>query len=107
MLLDRGANVSACDRWGNTPLHFAASRGHELVLKVLLEAGARWDAPGDEGATPLHVAASAGFTSCLSRFGFTYNCSLSISVIVVKSTARLSRLFPCRSYILKQRSKKR
>nr|VZI01997.1 unnamed protein product [Spirometra erinaceieuropaei] len=67
LLLERGANVFAKDRWGNTPLHLAAAHGHDTVVTILLNAGARWDAPGDGGFTPLHSAAAAGFATCLSR----------------------------------------
>uniref|UniRef100_A0A183TB31 ANK_REP_REGION domain-containing protein n=1 Tax=Schistocephalus solidus TaxID=70667 RepID=A0A183TB31_SCHSO len=67
LLLERGANVFAKDRWGNTPLHLAAAHGHDTVVTILLNAGARWDAPGDSGFTPLHSAAAAGFATSLTR----------------------------------------
>ncbi len=40
MLLDRGANVSAKDRWGRTPLSDAKSNRHEAVIDLLKKHGA-------------------------------------------------------------------
>lgn len=46
---------------GNTPLHSAASQGHEAVVKVLVKGGvARLEAYCNNGETPLHKAALAG-----------------------------------------------
>ncbi|MFP3959317.1 MAG: ankyrin repeat domain-containing protein [Spirochaetaceae bacterium] len=39
-----------------TPLHWAARRGHEQVVELLLERGANVDAQDALGRTPLHVA---------------------------------------------------
>lgn len=68
MLLQMKVNLQPLDRHGNTPLHLAAGRGHELVLNTLLAAGAPWNAVGNGGATPLHCAAVSGYSSCLSRW---------------------------------------
>jgi len=44
-----------------TPLHLAASRGHEATARALLEAGAPPSAGAQDGEpTPLHLAASEG-----------------------------------------------
>ena len=43
-LIDSGADVSAFDAEGLTPLMHAAKHGHADVVKVLLEAGAPWNA---------------------------------------------------------------
>jgi ankyrin repeat protein len=60
LLLQAGANVSARDRPGNTPLHEAASTGHIGAMEVLLSAGADVNARDDRGRTPLHEAARKG-----------------------------------------------
>jgi ankyrin repeat protein len=58
-LLEAGADLSAGDRYGSTPLHWAAVAGtHENVL-ALLEAGADVNARNAIGVTPLHWAAVA------------------------------------------------
>jgi ankyrin repeat protein len=57
--LDKGADVNAKDRWGGTPLHYAAEEGHKEIAELLIAAGAdvneRW-----AGTTPLHYAAFYG-----------------------------------------------
>ena len=59
-LLDRGANVNACDGVNWTPLHFAAIHGQLKFTRMLLEHGAAINAPDVEGKTPLHRASGAG-----------------------------------------------
>ena len=75
-LLDAGAdpNARAEDETygtphgpGETPLHYAADRGHAEIVRALLEAGAEpnvwatWDpTPDGVGETPLHHAAHRG-----------------------------------------------
>lgn len=41
---------------GNTPLHYAAWRGHTGAISALLAAGADFDARNTYGATPLDIA---------------------------------------------------
>ncbi|KAK7873751.1 hypothetical protein R5R35_013280 [Gryllus longicercus] len=68
-----GAYADAPDRRGETPLHAAATGGHEMVLRALLAV-----APGDahsggadvrardaQGRTALHRAAARGQTRCV------------------------------------------
>ena len=40
LLLEKGADVESKDRYGRTPLSWAAGNGHEAVVKLLLEKGA-------------------------------------------------------------------
>lgn len=40
----------------NTPLHVAAEKGDEMILKLLLYAGAKINAKNSYGFTPLHIA---------------------------------------------------
>ena len=56
-LIERGADVN---RKGWTPLHYAATRGHREMMRLLLDNDAYIDSESDNGTTPLMVAAYAG-----------------------------------------------
>ena len=47
------------------PLHYAAARGHDRIVRALLHAGAVPDARDDRGRTPAHYAAGASKRSAL------------------------------------------
>ena len=50
-------NSSSNKRRGQTPLHFAASQGHEATVRILIKAGAHIDSRDRWGQTPLHLTA--------------------------------------------------
>lgn len=54
--------VSAKDKDGATPLHFAAADGSKVICEMLISAGADPNAKKRDGVTPLHVAAGLGRT---------------------------------------------
>ena len=68
-LLDEGVPISVRDGSGWTALKWAASEGHEAVLKLLLERdAAEAEAEISEGCgTPLHWAAYKGHKACVWR----------------------------------------
>ena len=56
-LIQRGADIN---RPGWTPLHYAATKGHVGIIRILLEHHAYIDAESPNGTTPLMMAAYYG-----------------------------------------------
>lgn len=61
-LLERGAVIN---RFGWSPLHYAASGPDDGALKLLLARGASVDARSPNGTTPLMMAAGEGPSACV------------------------------------------
>ena len=58
--LDAGADVKARNKFGHTPLLYAAEHGTPAIIQALLAAGADVMARTKFGSTALHSAALAG-----------------------------------------------
>jgi ankyrin repeat protein len=56
-LIARGADVN---KTGWSPLHYAATGGHQAMISLLLDAHAYIDAESPNGTTPLMMAAQYG-----------------------------------------------
>ena len=56
VLLDAGADPTAVDDWGRSPLHHVAGFGEQAVIPMLVEAGADLDLLDGNGRAPLHLA---------------------------------------------------
>ncbi|AKM28962.1 hypothetical protein AB870_00680 [Pandoraea faecigallinarum] len=62
LLIDKEAEVN---KKGWAPLHYAATNGHDDIVKMLLDASAYVDAESPNGTTPLMMAARGGhITTC-------------------------------------------
>ncbi len=66
MLLDRGAEIEATNRYGYTPLHCAAMGGDKGVIEALLARGAKVNAKTSSQWIPLHYAALNGPVECIA-----------------------------------------
>ncbi|CAG7825022.1 unnamed protein product, partial [Allacma fusca] len=64
-LVSIGVSMEVTDSQGATPLHLAASRGHQNALLLLLHAGASLEPLDKMGRTPLHLAAQNGHEGCV------------------------------------------
>lgn len=57
LLLDNGAELESKDKeYGRAPLSWAAGRGHETIVQLLLEKGAYFETKSNIGWTPLSFA---------------------------------------------------
>ena len=63
LLIKKGANIEAKDKYEKTPLHLAAKRGHKHIVALLISKGAQIEAKDERGRTPLYLAAEKGHES--------------------------------------------
>ena len=56
LLLHHGANVNTTDRYGDSPLHNAASKGCIAIMSLLISTGAEINLRNGRGKTPLLIA---------------------------------------------------
>jgi Ankyrin repeats (3 copies)/Ankyrin repeat len=69
MLVRKGAEVSAVDYLGRTPLHYAAERGNVLAMQVLIRNSAKVMARDTFKKTPMDMARSGEAISLLRAAG--------------------------------------
>ncbi len=62
LLVQKGADLNAKDKYNITPLHGACYGGHTKTAKVLIQKGADLNAKNKIGSTPLEVASRFGHT---------------------------------------------
>ena len=68
-LCDRGANVNYTNKFGRTPLHYAATVGSYVCCRILLERGADVHALTPEGETAYSIAEEYGFLPIMRQMG--------------------------------------
>ena len=56
LLIEKGADVNKCNKWGMTALHLAAYLGYENLVRELVAAGAEIDLEDSLAKTPLDYA---------------------------------------------------
>ncbi|KAK2591217.1 hypothetical protein QQS21_011102 [Conoideocrella luteorostrata] len=69
LLLKKGADIEAKDKYGQTPLSLATEEGREAVAKLLLDKGADIEAKDKHGRTPLSLATKEAMTKLLLEKG--------------------------------------
>ena len=76
--LQRQVNLHNClDKFGATPVHYAARAGKVSCLQWLIErAGLSGSKPANNGATPAHDAAATGQLECLQWLTEFGGCSV-------------------------------
>ncbi|KAH7108965.1 hypothetical protein EDB81DRAFT_769315 [Dactylonectria macrodidyma] len=65
--LPKGAEVDARDRYGRTPLSYAAWNGHMAIVQRLVKAGACVESKDEIGGTPISYAICSGHEDVASR----------------------------------------
>jgi ankyrin repeat protein len=60
LLLEKGADPTAQDKDGKTPLHFASQSGNVEAIRLLLKKGADLTAQDKNGQTPSQCASATG-----------------------------------------------
>ncbi len=61
-------DLNVQDNEGNTPLHYAARNGNDVIFQVLLAHGANINTRNNGGNTALHLAAQAGRLAIVRSF---------------------------------------
>jgi ankyrin repeat protein len=77
LLLEKGADGNACNKWRETPLLIAANNGHRSAVEALLKHGADPSLCSEAGWSALTFAAHKGYddiVALLLRAGAPVNC---------------------------------
>jgi ankyrin repeat protein len=58
LLLEKGAKITARNKYGNTLVHVSSMNGHTDMVQFLLEKGLKVSSENNAGSIPLHYACS-------------------------------------------------
>jgi len=72
LLIASGADLGGKDKFGNTPLHYAAKNGSKEIIALLIVKNADVNAKDKAGETPLDVAANKETADLLSQHNAKY-----------------------------------
>ena len=61
ILIEFGSDINKTDKFGRSPLHWAAGRGHNNIVKFLVDEGAEVNLMDQKGKNPLQHGAMAGY----------------------------------------------
>eukprot|EP00730_Choanoeca_flexa_P001200 TRINITY_DN10526_c0_g2_i6.p1 TRINITY_DN10526_c0_g2~~TRINITY_DN10526_c0_g2_i6.p1 ORF type:complete len:358 (+),score=78.27 TRINITY_DN10526_c0_g2_i6:73-1146(+) len=76
LLLEKGANIEAKNKWNQTPLYVACWNGNLEVAEMLVDKGADMKVKLDAGTTPLHAAC--------------YNAHIDVAEMLIKKGADIN-----------------
>lgn len=93
--------TESCDKFGATPVHYAARAGKIDVLRWLIHtAGLSGSKPANNGATPAHDAAATGQLDCLQWLIENGGCSSTCRDSCGATPLHLGKLIIYRPYIV-------
>lgn len=71
--------MDVADENGLCPIHYAASNGHDKLLRLLIaEAEANMECKDSFGSTPLHLACLNGHIACMQTLVVDYGVAVSV-----------------------------
>jgi len=84
--IDKGCEVNVQNVDGETPLHRAASKGNEVMIRTLIKAGGDIDITNNDGETPLNRATRFGHSEAISVLLREYSIRRTLSNLVNSSS---------------------
>ena len=71
-LLEIGVNMSHFDKQERQSIHWAASAGHDQVVRLLIQSGADVNCADKLKFTPIHLAAANGYAQVVDTLRMTH-----------------------------------
>uniref|UniRef100_A0AAT9UPP8 Ankyrin repeat containing protein n=1 Tax=Apapanepox virus TaxID=3049969 RepID=A0AAT9UPP8_9POXV len=77
-LIDKGADINFIDKYGRTPLHYAAVSYHVKIVKSLVNHGSNLLVIDNKGNSPLHYASNN--YSCLEIVNYLISKAINVNI---------------------------